>query len=92
MDAEDVKTLKGSWPVLLIAVLVFVGIRVIFPYTDMGREAYEKNRQDAINYIYSVQYLNDPSYQKEIDRLVKKYHLEDMKFTGWQELFDEKSR
>lgn len=70
---------------IIFAALVMVAIYFIYPYTYFGKLSYEEGRQNAINYISAtMDYMrystpNDiENYQAEINRLIKKYNLQDM--------------
>ena len=74
--------MKANVILIGIAVIVFAGLYLLFPYTDMGKAAYEANRSNAILYIQAVCRDPDPEYQKEVQRLIRKYDLQGIYETG----------
>jgi len=63
---------------IALAVAVMVAIYFIYPHTWLGEQSYAEQRQNAITYINAVRFETGEGYQKEIQRLIKKYHLEDI--------------
>jgi len=74
--------MKANVILIAFAALVFIGIYILFPHTDMGKESYEANRTNAINYIMSTinipDYYNDKEYQRELKSLIEKYDLREI--------------
>jgi len=70
--------MKANVILIAGAVIVFVGLYLLFPYTDMGKEAYATNRGNAIAYIQAVKREVNPAYQNEMRRLIEKYDLQDI--------------
>ena len=71
---------------LLIATIVFTGIYFLFPYTDMGKQIYETNRQNAMNYILTVQMnplmLNDEDCLRQVRQIMVKYGMGEVLVTS----------
>jgi len=86
--------MKANVILITSAALVFIGIYLLFPHTDMGKESYEANRANAMQYIISTinipDYYNDKEYQRELQSLIKKYDLREFTdnmtyfLEGWQ--------
>lgn len=69
--------MKTNIILLVITALLFAGLIVAFPYTDMGKQYYEVNRNNAITYVIAYRHDTNPEIQREIDRLINKYDLEE---------------
>jgi len=67
--------MKANMILVGLAVAVFLGLYLAFPYTDMGQDAYEANRRNAELYVMAYRYDPDPGYQREVNRLIEKYDL-----------------
>ena len=76
---------KTDIALIAFAVVVMVAIYFFYPYTPLGKQLYAEQRQNAINYIYATSSIlsTDKNYQKEVSRLVRKYHLEDIYGENW---------
>lgn len=69
--------MKANMMLIASAAVIFLGLYLVFPYTDMGKEAYEANRSNALSYIMAYRYDPNPEYQREIKRLIEKYNLQE---------------
>ena len=72
--------MKSNAVLIGFTVIIFLGIYLVFPYTDMGKEAYETNRNNAVLYIQAMRHNLDPKYQKEVQRLIEKYGLQQWEY------------
>ena len=72
--------MKSNAVLIGFTVIIFLGIYLVFPYTDMGKEAYETNRNNAVLYIQAMRHNQDPGYQKECQRLIEKYGLQELEY------------
>jgi len=75
VDPEIIKTAKNAAIPLIIMAVICVFIYVIWPYTAMGKQVYQNNRNNAIDYIRSTRFLIDEGYVKERARLIEKYDI-----------------
>jgi hypothetical protein len=75
IDPEIIKTAKNAALPLIIMAAVCVFIYVIWPYTTLGKQVYQDNRNNAINYIKSTGSMTGEGYVKERARLMEKYHI-----------------
>ena len=68
--------MKTKVVLVVSAVIVFLGLYLLFPHTDLAISMYEANRDNAVLYIQALKDNPDTEYQKEIQRLIKKYDIE----------------
>lgn len=67
--------MKANIVLIASAVVIFLGLYLAFPYTAMGKAAYEANRRNAELYVMTYRFDPNPGYQREINRLIEKYDL-----------------